>query len=237
MLYIILLITYVVIVAIIVVVCYTWKNKKYKETTYYKVTNKPYFSVKRNLGTFGEYLIYQALRHYEVTAKFLFNCYLPKGNGETTEIDVLMIHPAGIFVFESKNYSGWIFGNERSKMWTQTLPQGRGRAHKQHFFNPIMQNKLHIQCLVDYLKNNSIPTYSIIVFSERCTLKKIEIHSPTIKVINRNHVNYTVKEIINSSPPCLSEEECNHIYNLLFPLSQVSDAKKQKHINDIQNRL
>jgi hypothetical protein len=78
-------------------------------------------------GRNGEYQIYKRLRNHENKGgKFLFNCYLPKENGETTEIDVLLINKNGIFVFESKNYSGWIFGDEKSKNWTQTLPQGRG---------------------------------------------------------------------------------------------------------------
>ena len=63
---------------------------------------------------------------------------MPRDDGETTEIDVLMLHTSGIYVFESKNYSGWIFGDEKSKTWTQTLPNGRGRrAQKERFLNPI----------------------------------------------------------------------------------------------------
>ena len=73
---------------------------------------------------------------------------MPKENGETSEIDVLMIHNKGIFVFERKNFSGWIFGNEIQRMWTQTLPKGRGRSHKESFFNPIMQNRTHIKTLI-----------------------------------------------------------------------------------------
>ena len=52
-----------------------------------------------------------------------------------------MIHEKGIFVIESKNYSGWIFGNERDKKWTQVLANG----DKNYFFNPILQNKIHIK--------------------------------------------------------------------------------------------
>ena len=41
----------------------------------------------------------------------LRNIYVPKDNGETSEIDVVFITQKGIFVIESKNYSGWIFGD------------------------------------------------------------------------------------------------------------------------------
>lgn len=100
-------------------------NYKYKQTTYYKDTHNSCLSLI-DKGKYGEYLTYKELKFLEKQGcKFLFNTYLDKGNGETTEIDVIAITPQGMFVFESKNYSGWIFGNERSKTWTQTLPQGR----------------------------------------------------------------------------------------------------------------
>ena len=65
--------------------------------------------------------------------KMLRNVYIPKGNGETSEIDVLYISRKGIFVFESKNYSGWIFGKESDQYWTVSLPNGQKNilAHPQ----------------------------------------------------------------------------------------------------------
>jgi hypothetical protein len=49
------------------------------------------------------------------------NLYIPKKDGSTTEIDLIMLSQTGVYVFESKNYSGWIFGDEKSKNWMQTL--------------------------------------------------------------------------------------------------------------------
>ena len=124
----------------------TLEENNYYSSTYYMQTTAPYLEVTTDKGKYGEYLIYDCLKYYENTgAKFLFNCYLYKDNGQTTEIDVIMIHSSGIFVFESKNYSGWIFGNEKASTWTQTLAVGRGKpAEKEHFYNPIRQNELHI---------------------------------------------------------------------------------------------
>ena len=116
---------------IIVLVCVI-KYVGYVNSTYYKITKKPVLAMRTDVGSYGEYCIFKLLKSYESQgAKFLFNVYLPKGENETTEIDVLMICSQGIYVFESKNYSGWIFGNEKYKMWTQTLPQGKGRPGDQ----------------------------------------------------------------------------------------------------------
>lgn len=118
-----------IIPAGIFILIYLKKNKDYKAGSYYQITKVPYFSIRRDLGRYGEYLIYKYLKNFENDgAKFLFNVYIPKENEETSEADVLMISKKGIFVFESKNYSGWIFGDEKQKNWYQTLPTGRGRC-------------------------------------------------------------------------------------------------------------
>ena len=175
------------------------------------------------------------LKSYENKgAKFLFNVYLPKGEGETTEIDVLMICSQGIYVFESKNYSGWIFGNEKYKMWTQSLPQGKGRpAKKEKFLNPIMQNKLHVRCLNEYLKEE-YPIYSVIAFSQRCELKKIELVSDNAVVVKRNDITKVLAKNSKYSGQ-LSEKAISEIYEKLYPLTQVGEEVKKQHIENIKS--
>lgn len=214
---------------------YYFKNRGFKQGSYYKVTHNSFMSTIFDKGRNGEYQIYKRLRNHENKGgKFLFNCYLPKENGETTEIDVLLINENGIFVFESKNYSGWIFGDEKSKNWTQTLPQGRGRSHKEHFFNPIMQNKVHIKWLRS-LVGDQIPLFSIIAFSERCTLKKVNVTSQDVLVIKRYEIESAVNQAGRLKNTKLSLEEINEVYNILYPLTQVSDEQKLQHINYIKN--
>ena len=208
----------------------------YKRSAYYQVTKLPYFSVRTDKGRYGEYLTYKYLKHFESKGvKFLFNVYIPKDDGETTEIDVLMISRKGVFVFESKNYSGWIFGNESKKNWYQTLPAGRGKSHKESFYNPIMQNRTHIIHLISLLGEH-IPMRSIIVFSERCTLKNIEIKSKDICVINRYDVAKIVSDIYNQTTvDLLDENNISDIYDKLYPFSQVDELTKKHHIENIND--
>lgn len=186
-------------------------------------------------GLLGEYAIYKKLKHLEKEGtKFLFNVYLPKEDEETTEIDVLMISKNGIYVFESKNYSGWIFGNEKQKYWTQTLPRGRGSSLKTKFLNPIIQNKGHIK----YLKNVvgvDIDVRSIIVFSERCTFKDLTLKSEDIKVINRYDLTYVIEDLLKYIPEVrLEQKMVDEIYEKLYPYTQVSEEIKKKHIENIR---
>lgn len=214
------------------------EENTYYNSAYYKQTLYSYLDVTTDKGKYGEYLIYDCLKYYENTgAKFLFNCYLYKDNGQTTEIDVIMIHSSGIFVFESKNYSGWIFGNEKASTWTQTLAVGRGKpAEKEHFYNPIRQNELHISCLKKML-GDKIPMHSIVVFSERCTFKDLKIESSAAQVIKRDNLCKVVDKIVQQSKGKADMCNVTNTYNMLYPYSQVSERVKQQHIENIQRDL
>lgn len=224
---------YVLLVGLII--WYAVEVLLYRRTSYAKVTRNFYFKVLLDKGLYGEYLTYKCLRKYEKEgARFLFNCYLPRENGETTEIDVLMIHSSGIHVFESKNYSGWIFGSENQKTWTQTLPAGK-KAHKEHFLNPIFQNKLHIKWL-QHQVGDGYPVHSIIVFSVRCELKQVNITSPNLYVVNRNRIRGAVRAIVENTGNRMSQSDIDLVYEKLYSFTQVSSEVKEKHIKDIRRK-
>lgn len=211
------------------------KNEEYMQTTYYKSTKIPLSQLEYDTGRYGEYLIYKELQWLErYGVRFLFNVYIPKKNGKTSEIDVIMICDRGIFVYESKNYSGWIFGSEHQKNWYQTIHAGRGNINKETFYNPIMQNRSHIKHL-SALFSNKMPFQSIIVFSNRCELMNIEIHSSDIKVIHRYEINDTTRYIYESLPIVFTPQDIVNIYNRLYPLTQVSSQIVEKHIENIVN--
>lgn len=163
--------------------------------------------------------------------KILRNIYVPKGNGETSEIDVAFITEKGIFVIESKNYSGWIFGKEVDQYWTATLPNG----YKNRFYNPIKQNRTHIKWLGNYL-GDSIPLYSIIAFSERCELKSVTLESEDIRVIKRDWLYGAIRKIWDNADTVLSENEVNELYEKLKTLTNVDAATKDAHIQSIAAR-
>lgn len=220
-------------IILILILFSIFKEITFRQSSYHKMTGNGYFETIRDTGKYGEYLTYKNLKAYEADGgRFLFNCYLPKGDGTTTEIDVILIHSTGIFVIESKNYSGWIFGSENGKTWTQTLQNGRGKARKEHFYNPIMQNNTHIKSLKKVIGNH-VPVYSVIAFSERCTLKSVTIESADVKVINRQHISETVKYMGNRSIQALSKMDVERIYEMLYPCTQTTEYEKIQHIENV----
>ncbi|WP_296245380.1 MULTISPECIES: NERD domain-containing protein [unclassified Psychrobacter] len=97
----------------------------------------------------------------------LNNITLPLADGGSTQIDHVIVSRYGIFVIETKNYKGWIYGNERQRQWTQAFPNGR----KYKFQNPLHQNYLHIKTLSDLLELEMSYFHSMIAFIGECELK------------------------------------------------------------------
>lgn len=219
---------FAILVAIIVIIYkvidFVAGYNHYKASNYYQNTNNSYLSVYFDKGLNGEYSLYQYLQSFEsIGCKFLFNLYVPRDNGKTSEIDVIMFHPKGLFVIESKNYSGWIFGNESNKQWTQTLPVGRRRSHKEHFYNPIMQNATHIRAIRKHI-DDTIPIYSVIAFSDNCTLKDVTV---TYYGELKKEIKLKLSEINNYT---ITPELMDETYNKLSQYANVDDYTKFQHI-------
>lgn len=99
----------------------------------------------------------------------LANLTLPTPDG-TTQIDLVIVSRFGVFVVEVKNMSGWIFGNEKSREWTQVFRTGE----KFRIQNPLRQNYRHVKAVQQTLGACRIPTHtvhSVIAFIGDATLK------------------------------------------------------------------
>lgn len=204
--------------------------QRHSRSLYKQQTGNTFLKTVRDKGLNGEYLTVNILEKLPGYHKILVNVYLPKEKGGTTEIDVLLLHEKGIYVFESKNYSGWIFGHEADHNWTQTFPNGK----KQPFYNPIKQNRGHIQALAHLIKRapKAFMT-SIIVFSERCELKKITVTSPNVLVVKRNHLKRQLQKKLKRAKPVLTNAQIDSLYKTLKPYTQITTEKKLLHIKQI----
>jgi restriction system protein len=121
-------------------------------------------------GAIGEWGVKYALNTRLNQKKYhcLHNVLIPDGRGGLTQIDHVVISSFGLFVIETKNYSGWIFGSERDARWTVTYRSRR----KESFQNPIRQNWCHIQAMETLLKLPPGNCHSIVIFTGKAVLKK-----------------------------------------------------------------
>lgn len=165
--------------------------------------------------------------------KQLRNLYIPLPSGKRTEIDTLNISVSGIYVLETKNYRGWIYGNEDWKNWTVSY----SREKKYTFYNPIMQNATHIWALQSVLPEISPDAYfSLVIFNDASEFKRLEHHSPRTYVLKHGDLNSFFNSLLRDNMGLLTREKVNEIFHKLKPYSNVSDAVKQRHIEDVNRR-
>ena len=192
-------------------------------------TGKGFLETMRDTGNYGEMLSYNALFWTPGNREYLHNCYVPTNKG-FSEIDLIMVHDTGLYVVESKNYSGWIFGDENQRQWTQVLSGGKT---KNRFYNPILQNKRHIEALKNFFADyKDIPIYSLIVFSERCELKKVTYTAADTYVVKRDRLPAVFRKQL-ADRESFAEDKMIDIYQRLLPFCKKSDEEKQAHIDRI----
>lgn len=111
-------------------------------------------------GLFGEFTVNLLLRlRLDKTEYHLIkNVTLPTDDG-TTQIDHILVSQYGVFVVETKNMKGWIFGSENQKQWTQQIFKSKNR-----FQNPLHQNYKHVKTLESCLNIPLENIHSLIVF-------------------------------------------------------------------------
>lgn len=146
-------------------------------------------------GEWSERRVVLRLLKMGINPKAIFHdLYIQKPNGEYTQVDVAVATKAGIIVFEVKDYSGWIFGNEHQKYWTQLLAYGK---EKHRFYNPVMQNSGHIQAIRQCLQQNpDTPIYSVIVFFGSNEFKDVTCNANNTFIIYPRSIQQVVSEIL-----------------------------------------
>jgi restriction system protein len=134
----------------------------------------------------------------------------------STQIDHVLISPYGIFVIETKDLGGWIFGGEHQKKWTQSFRSGWFHKNAFQFQNPIYQNYKHVKAVQNFLKIDSKSLFNVVVFAGNSrfmtemphNVRELHDFIPYIKSYREKIINdERVKEIgkifidyINNSP-------------------------------------
>lgn len=127
-------------------------------------------------GALGEYRVGRLLRRLPDEEFAVISDLMLWTSAGTSQIDHLIISRSGIFVIETKNFSGWIHGNENSEYWTQTIYRARTE-----FRNPVKQNWAHVYALKEVLSDlKRIAYHPIVVLVGTAELKNVYSRTPVI---------------------------------------------------------
>ncbi len=148
---------------------------------------------------------------------------LPTTNG-TTQVDHIVLAQSGIFVIETKNMSGWIFGSADQARWTQVL-----RRHKSQFQNPLRQNYKHIKVIQSLLGIEFCQLHNLVVFVGPAKPKTKM--PPNVLWGLRGLPNY----IRSTQPEYFSDSQLQHFRTtLLSNALEANRETKRAHIKHVK---
>ena len=180
-------------------------------------------------GASGEKSVSEMLSQIMRDGEFLINDYLASRNRNQTEsiqIDHIFISYKGVFVIETKDYRGRIYGDEYQNSWTQVLAYG-GEKHK--FYNPIMQNETHRR-YVKRIIGEHFPVYSVVIF----------LNADISRIKNTLNILFNKYSFVNwyySLPDCILN--CTGIETVRIALAKEMNENpitKEQHISNIRRR-
>ena len=219
-----------VAIVIVILVVYIIRSSDKTERTYKTITRSPNktestYKTAEEKGAKGEETIASLLGDTIPGQRYLINnLIIFDEKGTSSQIDHVFINSTGVYVIETKNLSGTIYGDDYRKEWTQVFNYGE---QKYRFYNPIMQNETHIIRLKK-ATGTELPIKSIVVFANN-----------NIEKIRSNHV-YTTKGMLYEINAYFKEritpQEMHAFYMQLKEIkeNQISD---EEHIQNIHKAI
>ncbi len=169
---------------------------------------------KKIVGKAGEFYVKNELKKLPKEKYLILNDLLLKNNNVTCQIDHVVVSEFGIFVIETKQYNGYIVGNEYDKKWKQN--------NKFFINNPIHQNYGHVKNLQNILGLDDDKFIPIVCIPSTANFK-IKSKSYVLHLYELNEKILLHKEkILNNY---------YEIYKTLLSLNIVDKEKRKQHIN------
>jgi len=155
----------------------------------------------------------------------IFNDVLINGSHGTTQIDHVIVSKYGIFVIETKNWNGWIYGKRDDDYWMQVFFKEKHKLQ-----NPLHQNYLHTKSLEETLIIDHKFMFPIVMFWGKCSFKT-NMPENVLK-------NGLTKYIKSKRRVLLSEDTvqiiCQQLRNIKDKTTIFDNGR---HIRNLQNRL
>lgn len=155
----------------------------------------------------------------------VFNDVYIRNGGRTVQIDHVVISRYGVFVIETKNYKGWVYGSESAEHWTQNI-----YGHKYQLYNPTRQNASHVNAICKLLCITRDKTIPIVVFAGSATVRcsvncDVVYLSQLRRVIDRHKsVQFTDEQVLQMTEKLTS--------------ALVTDKnRRREHIHEVRQQV
>ena len=193
-----------------------------------------YSSRAEAIGDYGEKRVSSFLEDLDCDHYRVFNDLLIRDGKYTTQVDHIIISRYGVFVLETKNVHGNVYGSGNAEFWKQYLPdvgfKFNGSTQEHQLRNPILQNEGHIKTLSRLVFGNEVPVRGIVVFPDSTDLK-ITADKPVL------HMREVVPFIKQYRDVVLSSDQMGLYRGRLLEVISTSEADRKVHLGNVhQNK-
>lgn len=176
-------------------------------------------------GQFGEDTVKHVLSLLPKEEYIVLNDVLLPTNNGTTQLDHIVFARKGIFVIETKNYSGTIYGAKASEQWYQYI-----HGKKYEIYNPILQNDSHVRAVAKRLHIGRQNIYPLVVFTGSAVIKA----SVDQRVIS---INNLFDSITKQNNPVFSTDQTDYFARVIDNAMEENDETKRAHINSVHEKV
>jgi hypothetical protein len=196
--------------------------------------------IPTRIGELGEYKINIQLDQLPRGCRYLSDVLLTNSKSKSgySQIDHIILSPYAIFVIETKNYAGTIYGNRDRAKWSVN---GKFLMN-----NPFNQNFGHIKAILSLLSNvEDSQVVSMVSFSRRCTFK---VDNELRKIQSNELIVYDTElsEFINRklkvlhlqfNCPIFTDKMLQHMSNVLIENNITDKTIREKHVKEIKKKI
>lgn len=172
-------------------------------------------------GKMGEKGVAMTLSFLPKDEYIVLNDLMFKNGSRSTQIDHLVISTHGIFVIETKNYKGWIYGNSHRDYWTQNI-----WGNRYTLYNPLFQNQNHIKFLIakfSEIRKYTTHIYPVVVFLRA---SKLQLTGDCENVLWKSELNQYIR---SQHDIVMTIEDCHNIAAILQAFNIEDRKERQAH--------
>ncbi len=224
---------------------------------YWKHLRRKYFNLKKNdrIGYAGEFDLSKQLERVRGVKRLLFNVLLPDPDGGTTEVDALMVHETGLYVFENKNYSAVIGCFPPNRTGSSELGPVRvdakdwsvvyGPRSEVTLYNPILQNLKHVRFVKRWMQLSHIfvpyqNVFSYVAFNDNARVKGVPLSFELNcegRVLMARHVAGEINNKLQAREKVFDSVQVEKVAQVFEPFSNATPEQMQSHVSRLRGEL
>ncbi|MCL2228324.1 MAG: NERD domain-containing protein [Firmicutes bacterium] len=183
-----------------------------------------YYGNQKLSGQTGEKYVSRYLQKLGC-GEVINNLILEHAEGKTRQLDHIAVSAKGLFVIETKDRSGIIYGEENWHEWVQVT-----KTNEYKFYNPIKQNSGQVRAIEYFLKNNGfpkVPVFGFVIFLNGEVFTKTKLAGTFVGFIKY----FQCKDDI------LTPDVVDEIYKKLQAAKDNSTVSGKQHTKNVKTML